>query len=412
MRNLLVLCLNEDCEPNICNLISYYKWEIHIKNNITNKISIDSYDAYFISIDFLSENIEKNEEFFKKLEKTNKPIIYVYDYTFDKDSIGAKYLSKKLSVKFKLIDSSVIDKGNIDFELYTENCNNEAYSVISSKGNATGICNVKNTKNYFILKIKNQVIMHDIIYSMRSFNLFNQEEGVELYKYQDLVDFIFSIEDKDQEEQEEYNEIKFYNDDELNMEIETIEKEIKVLEAKKEKINEKLKLNNHYKYIVYGTSDKLVDIVNEILEEMLNTERIGIDKKKEDVRYLINDINILVEVKGVNTPYNREHISQIDRHIRDFADDNKIYGEDINKKIKGLLIINPYDRQTINDKIKKEFYNNESIKDIKYHNICTIDTLTLLNYYSKWKKNNKSIDLAKIILNNNYIEPDFKEIIK
>ena len=76
-----------------------------------------------------------------------------------------------------------------------------------------------------------------------------------------------------------------------------------------------------------------------------------------------------------------------------------------------MLIINPYSLHVLKDKISKEFYSKEVISDAEYEKICTLDTLTLLNYYSKWKQDPKSVDLEKIILNKNYNKPDYDEII-
>lgn len=121
---------------------------------------------------------------------------------------------------------------------------------------------------------------------------------------------------------------------------------------------------------------------------------------------------MLVEIKGVNHPFQRDNISQIKRHIKDFAEEHEIYGADVDKKCKGVLILNPYSLHDLKEKISKEFYSKEVIEDIKYENICTLDTITLLNYYSKWKKDSKSIDLKQILLSSNYNKPDYDEIIK
>ena len=126
----------------------------------------------------------------------------------------------------------------------------------------------------------------------------------------------------------------------------------------------------------------------------------------------IRDSNILVEIKGVNHPFKRENVSQVTRHVKDYAESHSIYGADVCKQCKGVLIINPYSTSNINDRVTKEYYSKEVIDDIKYDNVCAIDTFTLLNYYSKWRQDNKKINMKKIILESNYIEPNFKEIIK
>ena len=158
-------------------------------------------------------------------------------------------------------------------------------------------------------------------------------------------------------------------------------------------------------------SKKNRPLAEKILIEMLSIPIDDLDRKKQDLYFKLDGINILAEVKGVNDPFQRDNISQAKRHVTDFANENGIYGEDVNKTCKGLLIINPYRKKDLKEKLEKEFYSKEVIKDAKFENICTLDTYTLLNYYSKWRNSNKSIDLKSIILNNTYNEPDYKDII-
>lgn len=151
--------------------------------------------------------------------------------------------------------------------------------------------------------------------------------------------------------------------------------------------------------------------MKDILEEMLNITIDDTDLKKQDLYFNLDKRNILVEVKGVNHPFQRDNISQVKRHIKDYAEENQIYGADVDKNCKGVLILNPYSKHDLKEKISKDFYSKDVIADAEYEKVCTLDTLTLLNYYSKWKKDSKSIDMKSIILTTNYNKPDYNEII-
>ena len=169
--------------------------------------------------------------------------------------------------------------------------------------------------------------------------------------------------------------------------------------------------NNYYKSLLYCSGDKLVEVVEDVLKEMLNTEIEDKDLKKQDLYLKLDAKHVLIEIKGVNHPFQRDNISQVKRHIKDYAEENQIYGADVDKLCKGVLILNPYSLHDLKDKISKDFYSKEVIDDAEYEKVCTLDTLTLLNYYSRWKQNSKSINLKEILLNSNYNEPDYQDII-
>lgn len=140
---------------------------------------------------------------------------------------------------------------------------------------------------------------------------------------------------------------------------------------------------------------------------MLKTNIDDIDIKKEDLSFILENKKILVEVKGVNSPIKREHVSQIQRHIEDDTKENNIDDENISDNYKGVLIINPYIKTLVKERINKDFYGNVVQGDIKHYNICAIDTITLLSIFQKYKQDSETIDFKNIILNNNYVEPDF-----
>lgn len=58
-----------------------------------------------------------------------------------------------------------------------------------------------------------------------------------------------------------------------------------------------------------------------------------------------------------------------------------------------------------------EMFLSQMLFSLGYEKVCTLDTLTLLNYYSKWKNDSKIVDMKNIILNTNYNKPEYNEII-
>lgn len=144
---------------------------------------------------------------------------------------------------------------------------------------------------------------------------------------------------------------------------------------------------------------------------MLGIKIADEDVKKEDVSFDLDGKKILCEIKGKNTDITKEYVSQTNSHIIADASKNNVADDDIKNIYKGLLIVNPFIKETLKGKIKKDLYSQEAIRDIKYFKICTIDTLTLLTMYSKFKENNSSINLKDIILTEDYIKPNFEDII-
>lgn len=348
--------------------------------------------------------MKRTNLFFEEIIDQNKPVLFVYhcDNTPDLDT-GMKLISKKYNIKFQLSDCSVLDKKNWNYK--PANYNNETISMMSSTGK--GFCYIKNTNQFFIYKKNNIVIMHDlaISYSNKGIDTFGLDEMfTTLFKTNEETVIINQV--------EWLKNINILDDDIITEKLEDNNRKIDDLLAEKEELLNKLKQNESYKTILYSSGNILVETVKNILEEMLDISIEDKDEKKQDLFFKINKTNVLVEVKGVNHGFQRDNISQVSRHIKDFAEKHEIYGAEVCKKCKGVLILNPYDKHDLSEKISKEFYSREVIADAEFDKISTLDTLTLLNYYSKWKKDKNTVDLKHILLENNYNEPDFKEIIR
>ena len=142
---------------------------------------------------------------------------------------------------------------------------------------------------------------------------------------------------------------KILNDKELQNLI--TEKETLIENAKKEIVAAKsiLDSNLEYKSILFTNGDSLANQIFKILEAILGIDLSGfLDKKNED--FLIemsDDFEFIGEIKGVTSNVKREHISQLEDHYQGRLDD---LGEDSQKEIKALLIINPLRKTPINDR--------------------------------------------------------------
>ncbi len=399
--NVLQVCDSYGYETGISSIINYSeRYKVITKSNFQN-ISYVSYDAFIIDIDVLAE-VKDIDSLLNNIYKQSKPVIFVYRSHNLPEDEGMLYLAKKYEITFKQMDCSIIDTNNWNFKPEAEG--DFAYSINSKKG--INICGIKNTEQYYISKHKNIVIMHDTECKWNN-------GTPDISKTANLLEFLFSInEEYEKSSQAEWvNRISILDDKELNLQLAKNKLKIAELEKDNSLIVNKINNNNYFKKLLYTTGDELAFVVRDVLGEILGIKVDDIDKKKQDLYFKLDNINFLVEVKGVNRPYQRDDIGQVMRHVNDYASINGIYGEDILKKCKGLLIINPYNLNDLDNKIKKEFYSQEVKQDAEYYNICTIDAITLLSIYSKWRKNKEDVDLKDIILNKSYNEPDFMEII-
>ena len=398
--NILQLCDGYEETTNLSEVINHMNYY-----NVVNKFKIDnislvSYDAFIISVDFLTKN---NILFFNELNKLKKPIIYVYHANNNTEDYGMKLLKEKYKVKFQLSDCSVLETQNWNYKP-AYNDYEEALSMNSTI--CKGYCNIKNTNQFYILKKNNVIVMHDLYVNWYDSN------QLDVSRMPNMIKFILQIVEEESEETVEWlNNINILDDVEIGEKLNINNQKLKKLLKEKENLESKIKENEYYKSILYSSGDRLVEVVKDILEEMLNITIDDTDLKKQDLYFNLDKRNILVEVKGVNHPFQRDNISQVKRHIKDYAEENQIYGADVDKNCKGVLILNPYSKHDLKEKISKDFYSKDVIADAEYEKVCTLDTLTLLNYYSKWKKDSKSIDMKSIILTTNYNKPDYNEII-
>lgn len=399
-QNILYLSIGGN-ESNFYYRIKHCSFTNVVKKQNIENITLEPYDGFVIHFSIFCEP-ELSAKILDRIIDLKKPVIIIYNSLYSEDYEGYKYLSNKYKIKFKELDCSIIEDSYDDYSI--GNVRHDGYAVSMRSNSGYGKCFIKNTKNCYIMRFENVSVIHDVKECFVGPKTERMEQITTTYM--NLLK-ITSITQKPKW----LNNIKILNDNVIQDELNKLDEEIKKLKLAKLEKEMMLSSNEEYKKILYSSGDELVDVVEKILAEMLSIPIDDLDRKKQDLYFELDGINILAEIKGVNDPFQRDNISQAKRHVTDFANENGIYGEDVNKTCKGLLIINPYRKQELKEKIEKEFYSKEVINDAKFENICTLDTYTLLNYYSKWKDNKKSIDLKSIILNNTYNEPDYRDII-
>lgn len=375
-----------------------YKYNL-VRKVDWNELSLESYDGFIINL-FIFENKKIDaEKLLKRIYSYNKPTILIYSPEMNIDSPEIKYLEETFGIEFENKDAAIIEK---NYEDYIPKRYND-YALSMKSNNGYGKAYIKNTNNCFILKIENITIMND-----NEIEFLNIEEDIVIQKEELLVNLL-----KNNvliEVPKWANDLKILDESKIEEELSKIEIEINEKNTKKAAIIKELKENRKYKQLLFASGENLVEIVKEVLTEMLNLSINDIDVRKEDLSVELDKKKIMIEVKGINTAIKRNNVSQTQRHIQDDADANNIEDDDeIAVKYKGLLIVNPYIKTPIRERIEKEFYSQTVIKDLKNYNICAIDTITLLSLFQKSRKG-ETIDLKDIILKSTYVEPDFSAI--
>lgn len=364
------------------------------KSNLEN-LSLESYDAFIIDLFIFKYRDIDVENLLERIYAFDKPVIIIYSSEMSNDFTGIKYVEEHFEIKFENKDAAIIE--NSYDEYLPDRFNDYAMSMILKKG--YGRAYIKNTNNCFVLRFGNITVMHDneISYTGRDNNLVKQKQTL-LMNLIRVPNF--------QEEPDWVKELKILDEIKIEEKLDEVELKFKELNNKKEKYIEELEKNRKYKELLFTSGDALVEIVKEVLIEMMGISIQDLDVKKEDLSFELKNKKILVEVKGINTAIKRENVSQIQRHIEDDAKANNIDDDEISNKYKGLLIINPYIKTAIRERKEKEIYSKAVIGDLKHYDICAIDTITLLGMFQRFRAGEK-IDLKDIILNNNYVQPDF-----
>ncbi|WP_459843445.1 hypothetical protein [Campylobacter concisus] len=172
-------------------------------------------------------------------------------------------------------------------------------------------------------------------------------------------------------------------------------------------LEKEISKNNKIKSILYSTGDELVGVVKEILVDIFKlTDSHFTDVKKEDFRFEFEDVNFMVEIKGIKTNVKNSNIAQCKKHVTDLIaeDDTKSPGN-----VKGLLIVNP---QRDIEPGKREPIHANQISYAKSEGILIITTLELLKLYQAYTKDEVVSNKCFETFKNNVGEFKFEEEAK
>lgn len=222
-----------------------------------------------------------------------------------------------------------------------------------------------------------------------------------ILKTNDILKLFIKNYCKENSEKEEMPEwiqnIKFYNDEQLEEDKNSNNEKIQKLKDKNIKLEEQLKKNLEYKSILYLSGDKLVKVVLEMLDEMLeyNSSEF-VDEKKEDFLIKKEDVTFVGEIKGLSSAVQNKNISQLEVHIQNYFD--KLQEEGIEEKVKGLLVINHQRNKPLEE--RQEIHEHQKNLATRYGSLI-IETQTLLKVYEKYKLGNITKEECKKLFEDN-----------
>ena len=186
----------------------------------------------------------------------------------------------------------------------------------------------------------------------------------------------------------EYN---FGSDQKLKEFINIKNAEIVNLQEKVNKAKEKIEINNRYKSILCSSGDKLVEVVFEILECILEYDLSNfIDEKNEDFLIDKDGVIFIGEIKGVSSNVESKHISQLEVHYHTYLD--KIKNDEAISNVHSLLIINPLRSKELKD---REPIHKRQIELARRNGSLIIETITLLNVFELYQE--KKLTTEQII---------------
>ncbi len=207
---------------------------------------------------------------------------------------------------------------------------------------------------------------------------------LKLESNKNIIDLLYEIEYFNAELIEEpnwVNEINVLDDD----------KHISSININNEKINQLLKLNEEsnrillrnkqYKSILYTSGDQLSETVFMIFSEILKYDLSGFkDKKNEDIKFEIEGITYIGEIKGVSSNVKSTNLAQLDNHFSSFLETYPQYNEE---NVRKLLIINHQREKKLSERDPVDKKQIDLARN-KY-SCLIIETKVLLKIFDKYK---------------------------
>lgn len=174
-----------------------------------------------------------------------------------------------------------------------------------------------------------------------------------------------------------------FDDLQLAKEIDAFNRIIAEINTKKATHEERLLDNMRYKSILITNGSALVEDVFKILEQLLSCDLSEFeDKKREDFLIELEHVVFIGEIKGVTSNVKSEHVSQIDVHYQGYMDNLTEKNVEVNKKVKQLLIINPFRTKPVDE---REPVHTIQISLAERNGCLIIDTMTLLRVFERFR---------------------------
>ena len=202
---------------------------------------------------------------------------------------------------------------------------------------------------------------------------------------QQLLNFVdyFYCDEEENDSPEWFDTIGFHDDTLQKEIISQREAEIERAQQAIENANNKLRQNAQYKSVLYTNGAKLVQVVFEMLEQLLDCDLSEFeDKKNEDFLIRLSNCTLIGEIKGVTSNIKSEHIGQIEHHYQRYMDELEETG--ISEKVQQILIINPFRTKAPDT---REPVNDKQINLAKRNGCLIIETQTLLKIFEKYLEN-------------------------
>ena len=186
-------------------------------------------------------------------------------------------------------------------------------------------------------------------------------------------------------------DLERFDDKAQNETITKSESEIVELQSMIKEAQDRLQSNLRFKSILTENGDKLVEVVFNILEEILNCNLSDFkDEKKEDFLIKLENCTFIGEIKGINTNVKSENVSQVEVHYQSYLE--KLDEENIKENVKALLIINSQRSKPVDE--RDEVHVNQ-INLAKRNGSLIIPTISLLEIYEKFL--NKQMTTEQVI---------------
>lgn len=275
-----------------------------------------------------------------------------------KDNIG-RYIDDINVINDIIFEPTITKIGDKEYNADFHFNGNIGLSILTKSISSEKITTIGYTNNVYITTLDVCKSIDDIYNYV--VHLFNNESD------EDVPDWV-----------KDYN---FGNDIEMKELIMRKKDEMNKLQNEIIKVEEKLNENNRYKSILCSSGEKLVEIVFEILEKVLDCDLSSFkDEKNEDFLIEKDGVVIIGEIKGVSSNVKNEHVSQLDVHYNKYKDEHEIINDN---SICALLIINPF---RTNDLSSRECINEQQISLAKRNKSLIIETKTLLKIFEMYNK--------------------------